>query len=162
MALAPDLDYAVPALQASHHHGLRITHSILVSLLLPLTTGVWLMFRKNKDVQRLSLRSHPLEAVFAGLSHLVMDLLVGVTPLPLLWPLSSHPLKLPFGILPSAGRLQLGNSLLYQNLGIELGVLVPASIVFLLTVRGKGHPLVIAGLSLMSLYFMVWAAQLAR
>ncbi len=92
----------------------------------------------------------------------MLDLLVGGTPLPLLWPLSPVLCKLPFGILPSAGRLQLGNHLLYQNLGIELGVILPAVLAVLLIVRGKGHPVWILPLCLVSLSFMGWASQLAR
>lgn len=167
MALAPDIDYMIPVLQASHYNGLRVTHSIGVSLLLPLGTGFCLLCwnRKERVTSFFRLRGRFLlflQAIGAGLSHLIMDLLVGVTPLPLLWPLSPTPYKLPFGLLPSAGRLQLGNALLYQNLGIELGVMVPVALIALLAVKGKGHPLLFLTLGWISAYFMVWAAQLAR
>ncbi|PZD72480.1 hypothetical protein C1752_03633 [Acaryochloris thomasi RCC1774] len=171
MALAPDIDYAIPALQASHHNGLRITHSIFVSLLLPLGRGLCLLLLNQKGKVPLSSgvwwrvsgsQSLLLQAICAGSSHLLMDLLVGVTPLPLLWPLFPRLFKLPFGLLPSAGRLQWGNALLYQNLGIELGVMVPVLLMTLLAVNGKGHPLLLLTLSLIAAYFMMWAAQLAR
>ncbi|MCP2727947.1 hypothetical protein [Limnofasciculus baicalensis] len=38
IALAPDIDYIVPILHPSSHQGMRITHSIFSSLLLPLST----------------------------------------------------------------------------------------------------------------------------
>src|SRR5262249_46039986 len=64
-------------------------------------------------------------AALAGLSHLVLDFLVGVTPLPLLWPLSAAAFVSPIGVLPSAGRMQILNYYLYRNLLIEVGVLAP-------------------------------------
>jgi hypothetical protein len=54
-----------------------------------------------------------------------MDMLVGVWPLPLLWPLSDQVFRLPFGILPSAPVFNLSNPLMYRNLFMEVGILVP-------------------------------------
>ncbi len=68
---------------------------------------------------------YSLQALLAGLSHVLLDLLVGVTQLPLLWPLSQRAFKLPFGVLPSAGSMRLDNYYFFHNLVIELGVLVP-------------------------------------
>ncbi len=65
------------------------------------------------------------QVILAALSHLVLDLLVGVTPLPLLFPLSKIPFKLPWGILPSAGKIALNNYYFYRNLLLEMGVLLP-------------------------------------
>lgn len=65
----------------------------------------------------------------AGLSHLILDLSVGVTPLPLLLPLVKISFKLPFGILPSAGRVDLQNYYFYRNLWLEMGVLLPVFVV---------------------------------
>ncbi len=36
LASAPDVDYLIPALNSRAHHGLRITHSVAFSLVLPL------------------------------------------------------------------------------------------------------------------------------
>ncbi|MGD1861184.1 MAG: metal-dependent hydrolase [Leptolyngbyaceae cyanobacterium] len=122
IALIPDLDYAVPMLQASANAGLRITHSLLVALLFPILTLLGLLALGMRQHQ---LWQSGLQLTLAGLSHLGMDLLVGVTPLPLLWPVSDRPFRLPFGLLPSAGKISLYNYYFYYNLGIELGVLLP-------------------------------------
>jgi len=122
LASAPDIDYLIPALNSRAHHGLRITHSVAFSLALPLCTAVilCLVSRDRRELTTLSVC-----AALAGLSHLVLDFLVGVTPLPLLWPFSTAVFASPAGILPSAGRVQLSNYYLYRNLLIETGILAP-------------------------------------
>jgi membrane-bound metal-dependent hydrolase YbcI (DUF457 family) len=122
LASAPDIDYLVPALASPAHQGNRITHSIGFSLVLPLLSIGVLYFVKNLKSQRGLLS---VCAVLAGLSHLALDFLVGVTPLPLLWPLSPAAFAFPVGVLPSAGRIQLTNYYLYRNALIEVGVLAP-------------------------------------
>jgi len=122
LASAPDIDYLIPALSSSAHNGLRITHSIAFSLALPLCTGGALYMAGSPERQRMTLS---ICAALAGLSHLVLDFLVGVTPLPLLWPLSAAAFVSPIGVLPSAGRIQILNYYLYRNLLIEVGVLAP-------------------------------------
>ena len=175
VASAPDIDYLVAAWNSAANQGLRITHSILFSLILPSCTIVLLGF---SGVRGRQLRSQSIQVIFAGLSHLVLDMLVGVTPLPLLWPIALQRFKLPFGILPSAGRLQLSNYYLYRNLWIEIGVLVPLlAAIFLLRRPGaktplpKGikkvaillwRPLAIALLLLVSTRFMYWGYSLPR
>jgi inner membrane protein len=62
---------------------------------------------------------------WAGVSHILLDYLVGVHPSPLFWPISTEVYTCPVGILPSAGALDVRNPYLYRNLGIELGILVP-------------------------------------
>ncbi|HVF42026.1 MAG TPA: metal-dependent hydrolase [Pyrinomonadaceae bacterium] len=123
LASAPDIDYLVPALASPAHEGRRVTHSIAFSLLLPLSSVVALYFVKGLESRRRRLLS--VCAVLAGLSHLLLDCLVGVTPLPLLWPLDSATYSSPVGVLPSAGRIQLSNYYLYRNVLIEAGVLAP-------------------------------------
>lgn len=123
LASAPDIDYLVPALGSPAHQGSRITHSIAFSLILPLSSVGVLYFVKGLESRQRRLLS--ICAVLAGLSHLVLDFLVGVTPLPLLWPLGSTAFVSPVGILPSAGRIQLSNYYLYRNVLIEVGVLAP-------------------------------------
>src|SRR5262249_7369043 len=122
LASAPDLDYLIPALGSPAHHGLRITHSVAFSLVLPLCTGGALYLARVPVRQR---RSLSICAALAGLSHLVLDFLVGVTPLPLLWPLSASAITSPIGVLPSAGRMRVLNYYFYRNLLIEVGILAP-------------------------------------
>ena len=122
IALAPDLDYIIPYLHPSSNNGLRITHSIFSCQILPLFTLVYLKFKGKTNAV---LWKSGLQVIVGGFSHLGLDLLVGVTALPLIWPLDDRVFKLPFGILPSAGKISLFNYYFYYNLIIELGVLVP-------------------------------------
>ena len=178
IASLPDIDYLIPALQSSAHQGARITHSIGVSLLLPVLTivvlRVWGTRRQGRNAPMVQIpiaqipmdRIAMVQLVGAGLSHLVLDLLVGVKPLPLLWPLSTHPFRLSFGILPSAGRLVLSNYYFYRNLVIEMGVLLPLfyglHLIRQRAFRTLRQRVAIALLFLCSASFMYWAACLPR
>ncbi len=163
IASAPDIDYLIPALQSPAHQGLRITHSILVSLCLPVLAIVALMTGRAKGRKRTIMM---LQLVGAGLSHLLLDLLVGVTPLPLFWPFSAHLFQLRFGLLPSAGRIALSNYYFYRNLSIELGVLLPLlagwQLIRQTALRTMRQRLTIAALVMCSMGFMYWAACLPR
>ena len=123
-AVAPDLDYVVPWLDKGHYGGLRISHSLMFGLWTP---GILALALWQWGIRGAVLMAMVTQVIAAGLSHLVLDLLVGVSPLPVLWPLSESAWRLPFGLLPSAGKLQWGNYYLYRNLWIELGVLLPLS-----------------------------------
>jgi inner membrane protein len=163
IACIPDIDYLIPSLIFQHAgHRIRTTHSFVGVLLIPACTiiGLWLL----GDRQKL-LRVRSLQSILAGLSHLLLDLLTGVLPLPLLYP-SLEVFRLPFGLLPSAGRIQFTNYLFYRNILIELGVLLPLSISLILmsrdlTVFGKRRSIIIAGL-LISSCFAIWASRLSR
>src|SRR5262245_46578233 len=162
LASAPDLDYLIPALSSAAHHGLRITHSIAFSLALPLCTGGALYLAGSPELRRGSLS---ICAALAGLSHLVLDFLVGVTPLPLLWPLSAAALVSPIGILPSAGRVRVMNYYFYRNLLIEMGILVPILYVARGLYRGElgvENRARIIMLLLIAGCFIVWSAGLSR
>lgn len=163
LASAPDIDYLVPALASPAHQGSRVTHSIAFSLLLPLSTVGVLYFVKGLESRQRRLLS--ICAVLAGLSHLVLDFLVGVTPLPLLWPLGSAAFVSPVGILPSAGRIRLTNYYLYRNVLIEVGVLAP---IFYVArglylgesgIRNRARMLI---LLLVAGCFVAWSVSLSR
>ena len=162
LASAPDIDYLVPALASPAHQGSRITHSIAFSLILPLSSVGVLYFVKGLKRQR---RLLSVCALLAGLSHLVLDFLVGVTPLPLLWPLDSAAFVSPVGILPSAGRIQLSNYYLYRNVLIEVGVLAPvcyaARELYLggVTTRNRARVFI---LLLVAGCFVAWSVSLSR
>ncbi|MBI5514788.1 MAG: metal-dependent hydrolase [Deltaproteobacteria bacterium] len=121
-AWAPDLDYLVPFPGTASDPNARITHSLLGSLVAPTVVALG---ARLSGLRGARLRRHTLEAALAGLSHPLLDLLVGVTPLPLGWPLWDGLLRLPFGVLPSAGRIRPGNVYFWRNLGLELGALGP-------------------------------------
>ena len=124
IASIPDLDYVIDSWNSYQNQGLRITHSTTFSLMAPCLTILTLLLLKSQQVWR-----RGFQVILAGLSHLALDLLVGVTPLPLLFPLIKIPFKLPFGILPSAGKIDLDNYYFYRNLGLEMGVLLPLLII---------------------------------
>jgi membrane-bound metal-dependent hydrolase YbcI (DUF457 family) len=162
LASAPDIDYLVPALGSPVHRGSRITHSIAFSLILPLlSVGVLYLVRGLKSQRGLM----SICAVLAGLSHLVLDFLVGVTPLPLLWPLDPSAFSSPVGILPSAGRIQLSNYYLYRNVLIEVGVLAPLCYVargLYLGESGSRHRARMLILLLVAGCFVAWSVSLSR
>lgn len=162
LASAPDLDYLISALNSSAHHGIRITHSIAFSLALPLCGCVALHMAMGHERQRGTLS---ICAALAGLSHLALDFLVGVTPLPLLWPLSETAFVSPIGVLPSAGRIQILNYYLYRNLLIEVGILAPILYVARGVCRGEigveNRARIIVLLSIAGC-FIVWSAGLKR
>lgn len=131
LAVCPDLDYfaiwwwhAQPALRPTHTLSFAIAASLFMwGLTAPLRTR--------------SLAKVPFPALLlASVSHPLLDLLVGAHGLPLLWPLTDRQVALPFGLLPSAGRLTFGNYYLWRNLFIELGILVPLFGVLVAIARG--------------------------
>jgi hypothetical protein len=162
LASAPDVDYVSRALSSSAHGGLRITHSVFSSLLLPSATYLALFLAGMRGGR---LHSHGIQAVLAGGSHLLLDLLVGVTPLPLFWPLQNTAYALPFGILPSAGQIRLSNYYFYRNLLIELGILVPLFYSLYLGSQrsiGRNRRWKVAGLLGISACFILWSLRLSR
>jgi inner membrane protein len=163
IASMPDIDYLIPSLILQHNNRrVRTTHSFLGALIVPACT-ILILYLLGKRGKTLKLMS--LQAVLAGLSHLLLDLLTGVLPLPLLYP-SLEVFRLPFGLLPSAGKIQLTNYLFYRNLSIELGVIVPLVISLLLIIHDRAlfgkHRLFIAAGVLVSVCFMMWAFSLSR
>src|SRR5919199_1061223 len=164
IASAPDIDHIIRALHLTfQHQDIRITHSILLSLVLPIGTIVVLTLLGCKG-RSIIIRSQ--QVILAGLSHLVLDLLTGVNKIPLLWPLSNEIFKLPFGILPSAGGVNLFNYFLYRNLLIEIGVLAPLVYMAFLISHDKSNThqqkFLIGGLLLISICFMVGSFSLRR
>jgi inner membrane protein len=164
VALIPDIDYLVPQLKLQEGvQVLRITHSFFGVLLFPVF-GIVILWLLGDRGESFKFKSYQL--VIAGLSHLLLDTLTGVYPKPWLYPFSLETFKLPFGLLPSAGKIDLTNYLFYRNLLIESGVLIPFSISLFLSVgdsakRGKRHVIIGTGL-LISGCFMIWAASLSR
>lgn len=158
-AFAPDVDYLVKSLNSINNGGLRITHSVGFSLILPICGVIYLSIFDRKNIFW-----GGLQACLAGLSHLVLDTLVGSkNGDPLLYPLTSETFKLPFGILPSAGALNLSNYYFYRNLFIECGILVP-TIFILLSFFGKlklNKISVIISLVCLVI-FLVWSVNLTR
>jgi inner membrane protein len=163
IASAPDIDYLIPNLILQDAgHRIRTTHSFIGVSLVPACTilALWLSGDRGRNF-----KLHAGQSILAGLSHLLLDLLTGVLPLALLYPYLKV-FRLPFGLLPSAGKIQLTNYLFYRNILIELGIFVPLLISSICTIRdsnlfGKHRFVIISGL-LVSACFIIWASSLSR
>lgn len=158
-AFAPDIDYVIPALDRLHNDNLRITHSIVFSLLLPGLGIVYLFLFDKKNVFW-----GGLAACLAGLSHLLLDLVVGSRQAdPLFYPFLAQTFTSPFGILPSPGKISLSNYYFYRNLLIEGGILIPAfSLILYLFGRVKLNKISLFLLIISLLIFLFWSINLAR
>lgn len=118
-AVLPDIDY--PLLWVFDFHPvIRYTHSIAFGAMVCVATIAALRALGAGD-----LRLKALQIMAASFSHLVLDSLVGVHPNPWFWPFSADTFRLPFGVLPSAGALELHNSYLYGNMLLEICILSP-------------------------------------
>ncbi|MEM6869067.1 MAG: metal-dependent hydrolase [Cyanobacteria bacterium P01_C01_bin.121] len=162
LAWMPDIDYAFPILRMSQHEGMRITHAVASSLLVPVLTGMALYAAGLRSEK---LRTCCWQSAIAGLSHILMDFCVGVIGLPLLWPFHKAVIAAPIGLLPSAGSPHWQNYYFYQNLLIELGIVVPIMIVFLCNLPWQTNKLklwqslVLIGTAA---YFLQWSIGLSR
>ncbi len=185
IAAAPDIDYAIRGLRVEttappdqlsnapcstirlcpvvDGRPARITHSLVGVLIVPALVLVllWLTGRYREFFSVMC-----GQAIIAGLSHLVLDLLVDVAPMPLFWPMSYALYKLPFGILPSAPLLSLANLYFYRNLLIEIGILGPIGIILYWLKhtfnKSRLHNATIALLALISISFMARGYTLTR
>lgn len=119
LAVLPDFDYF-----AFWFFGIdsepRFTHSLAFAACA--AALVWVIL--NMATQREG-RVAFVALLSAAGSHAVLDLLVGVHPVCVFWPLPLPELQSPIGLLPSAGRLSLTNFYFWRNLLIECGVLFP-------------------------------------
>ena len=158
-SVAPDIDYLVNSLNSANNEGVRITHSIGYCLFLPLILMTYFSVYKREYIWK-----GGLQAFLAGVSHLLLDTLVGSRQGdPWLYPLLIENYRLPFGLLPSAGAISLSNYYFYRNLLIELGVLLH---IFLLFLTGFGKIklskawiiILIAFLA----FFLIWSINLTR
>ncbi|MCP4682436.1 MAG: metal-dependent hydrolase [Desulfobacterales bacterium] len=160
LAIFPDSEYGVLWLWGTNF-AVRFTHSVVFCSILPLCSLVYLTRYVRPDIRKI----RGLQVFGAAYSHLLLDLLVGVYPLPLLWPFSTLGITLPFGVLPSAGRLALTNYYLYRNLVIELGILVPLYSFLLLNKKIRRHQyrlLLLGGHAVVWLPCLVWGFLLKR
>src|SRR5258708_1570834 len=83
LASIPDIDYIITSLRINVPEPIRVTHSIVGSTALPILTILLLVLLGYRGS---ALQVCSLQAIAAGLSHIGLDTLVGVTPLALLWP----------------------------------------------------------------------------
>jgi membrane-bound metal-dependent hydrolase YbcI (DUF457 family) len=160
LAICPDFDYF--AIWLFHANPApRVTHSLLFGL--ASASLVWLCIG---GLRQRHLAKAPFPGLLiASLSHPLLDLLVGAHPVPLLWPLNAPDVSLPFGLLPSAGRLALGNYYLWRNLMIELMVLLPVlSVLVALARRTPRRAIAVRALVIAPVWlvFVIWSVGLQR
>jgi inner membrane protein len=160
VAWFPDIDYLNSALIPE---GMRITHSILFCSILPVLTIIVLYFLNNRGSE---FKFMSIQVILTGFSHLLLDMLVGVGALPLLYPFSLQRFKLSFGLLPSAGKIDLSNYFFYRNLLIEMGVLLPLLLSFIIIFQQlkikSDRNITITFMIIVSISFMMWAFYLSR
>lgn len=159
LAISPDINY-IAIWTLGHQWIFENSHSIGFSAILPTLTAIFLKLKNNKRVFHKTMM-----AFAASFSHIIMDLLVGVFPKPYLWPFDSEKIRLPFGILPSAGRLDLHNYYLYKNLLIEMGILLPAiGILYLYKKYYQTKYALVKQLLLILIWipFLIWGISLNR
>jgi hypothetical protein len=159
LSLCPDLDYIVLWFVG---YGIepRYTHSLFFCLCVSFISLIAtpLIFRDFRY-------KIPLRLYFAAtFSHLALDLIVAVHPMPLFWPVIDKLVVLPHGVLPSAGQLNLANYYLWRNLIIELGILVPVSCIIAPATQRIINSGVIIKISVFFLFisFLVWGYCLKR
>lgn len=147
-AIAPDLDYLLHFLSKSQHAGIRISHSVGFAFVVPalVVTGLVCCGVRNCELRR-----RAWQVILAGQSHILLDFLVGVHPMPLIWPLADATFRCPIGLLPSAGALSLTNIYLYRNLALELGILLPICALFRMRRRIRRRVLPLALIALICL-----------
>lgn len=159
VAICPDFDYV--AIWLFHYSANpRISHSILFAVAMSLM--VWWSTRQL--VKRTSATAPYVAFLLVALSHPLLDLLVGAHPLPLLWPFPSQSVSVP-GILPSAGRLDIGNYYLWRNLLIESVVLLPVLALLVALMRRVPIRIIVQRALFIVpvwLIFLVWSLGLRR
>ena len=159
LAFSPDINYIALWILGSQTI-LKHSHSIGFVLILPILSVLFLKYKKNRNLLNKS-----FQLFTASFSHLFLDLLVGVFPKAYLWPFYSGKLTLPFGVLPSAGKLDWQNYYLYRNLLIELGILLPfIAIIYLCLKRRETEYFLIKQFLLISMWipFLIWGISLYR
>jgi inner membrane protein len=134
LAMSPDIDYLIFWMSDINIEP-RVTHSL--GFCLGIAILAWLVIRTNR-IQKLGAIS-PRIIIAAPISHLILDFFVGIHPMPLFWPISNESFRIPYGLLPSAGRLDISNHYLWRNLIIELGILLPLLTAIVLVGRGRAR-----------------------
>jgi inner membrane protein len=157
-AIAPDIDYILQWVFGIRFP-IRYTHSIGFCLAFSALTLLCLKLAKAPGLRILA-----VQILLASFSHLFLDLMVGVYPNPWLWPLSPHTFSLPFGILPSAGKISFFNRYMYRNLLIELGIILPVLFALKSIKENHGRSIFksVAIWSIIWIPFIFWGFSLKR
>ena len=159
VAILPDVNYVALWILGTQTI-FAYSHSIGFIMILPTLSVLFLKYRREQDLTKKT-----LQLLAASFSHLVLDLLVGVLPKAYLWPFYGKKIKLPFGILPSAGKLDWLNYYLYRNLLIELGILLPFIGMIRLFIKRRETEYFLIKQSLLIfiwITFLIWGISLSR
>jgi len=123
LSISPDLDY-LPTWLFGIDMEPRCSHSIFFALAMSLPV---LMLRNY--VRSGLLKNISVSLIFmAPLSHVLLDFFVGVHKNPILWPIDSELYTFKYGLLPSAGKLDIRNYYFWRNMAIEIGILGPIAL----------------------------------
>ncbi|WP_447785452.1 metal-dependent hydrolase [Stenotrophomonas bentonitica] len=156
LAVGPDLDYFAVWF-FDYAADPRFSHSLLLAV----GAALFVKLTLSRFVTA-NLKLRWLLA--AGISHPLLDLLVGAHPVPLFWPLDGG-VSIPTGVLPSAGSLAFDNFYLWRNLLIEMGVLGPV-FTLLVAVSARLRFRELEGWTLLVLpawaAFLTWSIALGR
>lgn len=156
LAILPDFDYFAFWLFGIDTEP-RWTHSLLFAL--AASSVAWIGTRRARP--ELAFPFWVLAA--AACSHPVLDLLVGVHPVCVLWPLPLPEWQSPVGLLPSAGSMNVKNFYFWRNLLIETGVLMPLFALYVALRRKVPFRRVrLIGVVLLPvwLWFVFWSVQI--
>lgn len=156
LAVGPDLDYFAVWF-SDYGADPRFSHSLLFAIAAA--------FFVKLTMSRFPAANLKLSWLLAaGMSHPLLDFLVGAHPVPLFWPFDGG-VSIPVGVLPSAGTLELDNFYLWRNVLIEIGVLGPA-FAFLVAAssRRRFRELAACALPILPIWaaFLTWSVSLGR
>jgi membrane-bound metal-dependent hydrolase YbcI (DUF457 family) len=161
LAVAPDFDYIFLWLFNISPQP-RISHSLSFCFIISSLT--WALTIKLRH----SVPRAPTLAIFilASVSHLALDLLVGVHSLPIFWPFTASEVILQIGILPSTIHvITFPNHYFWRNLFIECGVLLPFLAALIALFRATPFSLVLPKVLLIGPFWIaciLWSLSLQR
>ena len=130
LASTPDIDYLINYIRGLGMP-MRYTHSIGFVFLV----GIFSLVFRNILLKKYLHETPVILFFLAPFSHLVLDALVGVHANPYFFPLSSYEFVLPFGILPSSGRINIHNFYFWRNMFIEIAIFLPILVAFVPSLR---------------------------
>jgi membrane-bound metal-dependent hydrolase YbcI (DUF457 family) len=160
LAISPDFDYIIYWL-TGHKGNIRYTHTIFYCLCEWLLLYLLLLLPERRLLTTLPAAL----LLLSSLSHLMLDWLVGVNPIPLFWPLIDEQYRISIGILPSAGYLSIFNYYFWRNLLIEMGIIVPLTFLIIPHNRRKlcNTPWLVKVIYLFVItIFLLWSICLER
>jgi len=123
LSISPDFDY-LPTWFFGIDMEPRYSHSILFALAISSPVLILRNYLLGGLLKNISVYL----ILMASLSHVLLDFFVGVHKNPILWPIDSELYAFKYGLLPSAGKLDIRNYYFWRNMAIEIGILGPTAL----------------------------------